>query len=124
MKVELLKADLTEQMGLAGDGKTLTVLNWSIYYNKQVSGGGKGLLESVGIQGYSVPTKEEKKRLPGSKCSRKESAGGWYEGKESTTTYFPLISEFTGTYAGKALNVRVVYSPGRKLEGKFRGRGE
>jgi hypothetical protein len=27
-------------LGLAGDGKTLTVLNWSIYYNKQVSGGG------------------------------------------------------------------------------------
>jgi hypothetical protein len=121
VKVEMLKADLTEQMAFTADGKTLTVLNWSIYYNKQVQGGGKGMLESVGIQGYSVPTKGEKKRLPGSKCSKKESAGGWYEGKESTTSYFPLVSEFTGTYAGKPLNVRVVHSPGRKLEGKFQG---
>jgi hypothetical protein len=121
MKVDMLTADLTEQMAFTADGKTLTVLNWSIYYNKQVSGGGKGMLESVGIQGYSVPTQGEKKRLPGSKCSKKESAGGWYEGRESTTSYFPLISEFTGTYAGKPLNVRVVHSPGRKLEGKFQG---
>jgi hypothetical protein len=97
------------------------VLNWSIYYNKQVQGGGKGMLESVGIQGYSVPTKGEKKRLPGSKCSKKESAGGWYEGKESTTSYFPLISEFEGTFGGKPLSVRVVHSPSRKLEGKFEG---
>jgi hypothetical protein len=121
MKVEILKSDLTEQMAFAADGKTLTVLNWSIYYNKQVSGGGKGMLESVGIQGYTVPTKGEKKRLPGSKCSKKESAGGWYEGKESTTSYFPIISEFEGTYGGKPLSVRVVHSPGRKIEGKFEG---
>jgi len=122
MKVEVLKADITEQMSFTADGKTLTVLNWSMYYNKQVSGGDKkGMLESVGIQGYTVPTQGEKKRLPGSKCSRKESAGGWYEGKESTTSYFPIISEFEGTYAGKPLSVRVVYSPGRKLEGKFQG---
>lgn len=120
MKVDMLKSDLTEQMGVMTDGKTLTVLNWSIYYNKQVQGGGKGMLESVGIQGYQVPAKE-KKRLPGSKCSRKESAGGWYEGKESTTSYFPLISEFEGTYAGKPLSIRVVHSPSRKLEGKFEG---
>ena len=35
LKVEVLRADLARQLGLAGDGKTLTVLNWSIYYNKQ-----------------------------------------------------------------------------------------
>ncbi len=122
VKVEMLKSDLAEQMAFTADGKTLTVLNWSIYYNKQVSGGKKGMLESVGIQGYSVPTSgDSKKRLPGSKCSKKESAGGWYEGKESTSSYFPLISEFEGTYAGKPLSVRVVHSPSRKLEGKFEG---
>ncbi len=123
MKVDMLKEDLTAAFSSMADGKTLTVLNWSIYYNKQVSGGGKkGMLESVGIQGYSVPTSgDSKKRLPGSKCSKKESAGGWYEGKESTTSYFPLISEFEGTYAGKPLSVRVVHSPGRKLEGNFKG---
>ena len=78
------------------------------------------MLESVGIQGYSVPAKEKKKQ-PGSKCSRKESAGGWYEGKEATTLYFPLISEFEGTFGGKPVTVRVVFSPPRKLEGKFEG---
>ncbi len=35
--------------------------------------------------------------------------------------YFPLISEFTGTFGGKPLTVRVVHSPTRKVEGKFTG---
>jgi hypothetical protein len=119
LKVDVLKADLTQQLGMTGDGKTLTVLNWSVYYNKQVQGGGTKL-KGVGIGGYTLPGQSDKK-LPGSKCSRKESAGGWYEGKESTTNYFPLISEFEGTFAGKPLKARVVHSPRRKLEGKFEG---
>jgi hypothetical protein len=118
LKVDLLKADL-EQLAMNVDGKTLTVLNWAVYYNKQVQGGG-GMLDSVGIQGYSIPGKE-KKKSPGSKCSKKESAGGWYEGKESTSVYFPLISEFEGTFGGKPVSARIVYSPTRKLEGKFQG---
>jgi hypothetical protein len=117
LKVDVLKADLAPLSDTSG--KTLTVLNWSIYYNKQIQGG-SGLLDSVGIQGYSVPAKDKKKR-PGSKCPRKESAGGWYEGKEATTLYFPLISEFEGTFGGKPVSVRVVFSPPRKLEGKFEG---
>lgn len=120
LKVDVLKADLAPLSGTSG--KTLTVLNWSVYYNKQVQGG-SGMLDSVGIQGYSVPAKDKKKR-PGSKCSRKESAGGWYEGKEATTLYFPLISEFEGTFGGKPVSVRVVFSPQRKLTGKFEGSGE
>ena len=32
-----------------------------------------------------------------------------------------MISEFSGTYAGKPLNVRVVHSVRRKIEGKFKG---
>ena len=63
----------------------------------------------------------DKGKQPGSKCSQKESAGGWYEGKEVTGIYFPLVSEFSGTFGGKPVNVRVVFSPGRKLEGKFQG---
>lgn len=117
LKVEVLKSDLSPVLGESG--KTLTVLNWSIYYNKQVQKKGS-MFDSVGIQGYSIPGKE-KSKSPGSKCSKKESAGGWYEGKESTTVYFPLISEFEGTFAGKPLSVRVVHSPNRKLEGKFQG---
>jgi hypothetical protein len=35
--------------------------------------------------------------------------------------YFPLISEFTGTFGGRPVSVRVVYSPTRKLPGKFEG---
>lgn len=117
LKVDILKADLEPLLGTAG--KTLTVLNWSIYYNKQVHKEG-GLLRGIGVQGYSVPTKDDKKRA-GSKCSQKESAGGWYQAKEITSVYFPLVSEFTGTFGGKPLRVRVVYSPTRKLPGKFEG---
>jgi len=119
LKVDMLKADLTQAFSDSGGGKTLTVLDWSIYYNRQVQKSG-GLLDSVGIQGYNVPAKEKSKK-PGSICARKESAGGWYKGDEVTTLYFPLISEFTGTYAGKPITVRLVYSPPAKLEGKFQG---
>ena len=117
LKVDILKADLEPLLGTSG--KTLTVLNWSVYYNKQVHKDG-GLLKGFGVQGYSVPTKDDKKKA-GSKCSQKESAGGWYEAKEITSVYFPLISEFTGTFGGRPVSVRVVYSPTRKLPGKFAG---
>lgn len=117
LKVNILKGDLEPLLGTAG--KTLTVLNWSIYYNKQVHKDG-GLLKGIGVQGYSVPTADDKKKS-GSKCSQKESAGGWYQAKEITSVYFPLVSEFTGTFGGKAVSVRVVYSPTRKLPGKFQG---
>lgn len=119
LKVDLLKKDLTMAFADAGGGKTLTVLNWSIYYNKQVQKA-HGLLNSVGIQGYDVPAKENTRKA-GSTCSKKESAGGWYQAGELTSVYFPLISEFTGTYAGKPITVRLVYSPSSKLEGKFQG---
>ena len=117
LKVDVLRQDL-EPLTISA-GKTLTVLNWSIYYNKQVQKKG-GFLDGVGLQGYGVPTKDKSKR-PGSKCPKKESAGGWYEGKEVTGVYFPLISEFEGTFGGKPVSVRVVYSPNAKLEGKFEG---
>ena len=117
LKVNALKADLEPLLGTAG--KTLTVLNWSIYYNKQVHKDG-GFLKGIGVQGYSVPTADDKKKS-GSKCSQKESAGGWYQAKEITSVYFPLISEFTGTFRGKPISVRVVYSPQNKLPGKFEG---
>ena len=120
IKVEALRAGLAEQLGLASDGKTLTVLNWSVYYNKQTPGG--SFLESVGIQGYDLPAgKKKEKGGAGSKCSQKESAGGWYLGSEVTTIVPPIISEFAGTYGGKPFNVRVVHSVHRKIEGKFKG---
>jgi len=118
IKVEALRLALAEQLGLASDGKTLTVLNWSVYYNKQKAGG--SLLDGVGIQGYNIPGKK-KEGGSGSKCSQKESAGGWYQGSEVTTIVPPIISEFSGTYAGKPYNVRVVHSVRRKIEGKFKG---
>ena len=122
LKVELLRENLRQMLADSGDDKTLTVLNWSIYYNKQVQKSG-GMFDSVGIQGYSIPGKKKEKHA-GSKCSKKESAGGWYQGSEATTVYFPLISEFEGTYGGKPVNARVVYSPGVKLTGKFEGANE
>ena len=119
LKVDVLKDDLINQLILGGDGKTLTVLNWSVYYNKQIQKTGGGL-RNVGVQGYAIPGKKESKQ-PGSKCSQKESAGGWYVGEEVTSVYFPLISEFEGTFGGKPVSVRFVYSPHRKLPGKFTG---
>ncbi len=116
LKLDILKEDLAPLVGTSG--KTLTVLNWSIYYNKQVQKAGG--LKGFGVQGYSVPTKDDKKKA-GSKCSQKESAGGWYQAKEITSVYFPLISEFTGTFGGRPVSVRVVYSPTRKLPGEFQG---
>ena len=118
VKVELLRAGLAEQLGLSSDGKTLTVLNWSVFYNKQKVGG--SFLEGVGVQGYNLPGKK-KEGGAGSKCSQKESAGGWYQGSEVTTIVPPIISEFAGMYGGKPYNVRVVHSVRRKIEGKFKG---
>jgi hypothetical protein len=118
-KVEALRANLAEQLGLASGGKTLTVLNWSVYYNKQGAHGGS-FLDSVGIQGYNIPS-NKKEGGSGSKCSQKESAGGWYQGSEVTTIVPPILSEFSGLYGGKPFNVRVVHSVRRKIEGKFKG---
>jgi hypothetical protein len=122
LKIEVLKSDLSEQLRTIDGRKTLTVLNWSIYYNKQVQKSGGGI-SSVGVQGYSIPGKK-KERKAGSKCSRKESAGGWYEGSEIHSVYYPLISEFAGTFGGKPVKARVVFSPQRKLPGKFEGGAE
>jgi hypothetical protein len=117
LKVEVLREDLS-QLRLSAP-KTLTVLDWSIYYNKQVQKSG-GSLRSVGIQGYSIPGKKKERRA-GSRCTKRDTAGGWYEGAELHSVYFPLISEFTGTYGGKPISVRIVYSPTVKLAGKFAG---
>jgi hypothetical protein len=119
VKLDVLTADLRNQLGDLGNGKTLTVLNWSIYYNKQVqvSGGGLG---NIGVQGYSLPGKK-KQRKAGSICTREESAGGWYTAEELTSVYFPLVSEFEGTLGGKLLRARVIHSPGTRLEGEFTG---
>jgi hypothetical protein len=117
LKLELLKNDLAQVLGT--EGKTLTVLNWSIYYNKQIQKSGGGL-SSVGIGGYNIPGKKEEKKA-GSSCTRRDSAGGWYQANELDGSYFPLISEFEGTFAGKAVHARVVYSPQKKLAGKFAG---
>jgi len=119
LKVAALKAALTGQLGSAGDGKTLTVLNWTIYYNKQREGG-EPWAKIVGVGGFPIPGKDQGK-LPGSKCSRQESAGGWFERSEVTGKYSPLVSVFEGTFAGTPVGVRIVHSPRRKLEGKFKG---
>jgi len=119
MKVEVLRAALAQQLGLASDGNTLTVLNWSIYYNEQNPSGGSKF-KGVGIQGFNLPTKSKEAKV-GSKCSQKESAGGWFERKDVTTGWPPLVSEFSGMYAGKPFTVRVVHSVHREIEGKFEG---
>ncbi len=122
MKIDVLKADLSAALPDAGAGKTLAVLNWSIYYNKQVRGGSGSGLSSVGVGGYSIPTKKKDGgRQPGSLCPKRDTAGGFYDGSELESVYFPLISEFSGTFAGKPVTARVLVSPRRKLAGKFEG---
>jgi hypothetical protein len=118
-KLAALTEHLRTALGETAAGKTLTVLNWSIYYNKQVRKSG-GMFENIGIQGYSVPGKK-KERKAGSICPKQESAGGWYEGDELESVYFPLISEFEGTLAGRLVRARVVHSPRQKLTGEFTG---
>lgn len=120
LKVEVLRADLARHLGVAGDGKTLMVLNWSLYYNKSAERGGGPTLSSIGVQGYAIPGKQKEKQM-GSKCSRAESAGGWYEGGEASSPYSPIVSEFEGTFGGKPFSVRSVHSPARKIAGKFEG---
>ena len=119
LKIEVLRADLARQLGLASDGKTLTVLNWSVYYNKSAERGGPSL-GSIGVQGYAIPGKKKEKRQ-GSKCAREESAGGWYEAADVSSPHSPLVSEFEGTFAGKPFSLRVVHSPRRSIDGKFEG---
>jgi hypothetical protein len=118
-KLAVLTEDMRSYLGETGAGKTLAVLNWSIYYNKQVQTSGGGL-SNIGVQGYSLPGKK-KERKAGSICSRKESAGGWYEAGELGSIYFPLVSEFEGTLGGKMIRARVVHSPRTKLAGEFTG---
>ncbi len=119
LKLAALKSDLAERLDGAGEGKTLTVLNWTVYYNKQLEGG-QPWVKMVGVGGIPIPGKNQDK-LPGSKCSRQESGGGWFERSEVTGKYSPLISVLEGTYAGTPVAVRIVHSPKRKLEGKFKG---
>lgn len=119
LKVDVLRDDLSNVQWV--QGKTLTVLNWSIYYSKQVQSKGGGVLQSVGVGGYNIPTAQKKERRAGSRCTQRDSAGGWYDGSEIHSVYYPLISEFAGTYGGKPFKARVVYSPNVKLTGKFEG---
>ena len=83
LKVEVLKADLAQQMGLASDGKTLMVLNWSIYYNKQTRTA-RSQAQRHRHPGLWDP-RQEKRKGAGSKCSREESAGGWFADGDVTT---------------------------------------
>ena len=114
-----LQSELSKQLGSAGDGKTFTVLNWTIYYNQQLYGGPPGA-KFVSGAGIPLPGRE-KVGDPGSKCSRQESTRGWFDGSEVTGKYSPLVSVLEGTFAGRPVGVRIVYSPQRKLEGKFKG---
>jgi hypothetical protein len=121
LKFDVLKEDLVPLFRMTGERKTLTVLNWSIYYNTQGGKGGGSGVQSVGVQGYAIPTGKTKEKQRASKCSRAESGGGWYDAGDVTSRYPPLVSELAGTFAGKPFNVRVVHSPRREIAGKFAG---
>ena len=121
LKMDVLREEVVPLFRMTGERKTLTVLNWSIYYNTQRGQGGGPTVKGVGVQGYALPTGKTKEKHKGSKCSREESAGGWYAGGDVSSKYPPLVSELTGTFSGKPFNVRVVHSPHRQITGKFEG---
>lgn len=121
LKIDILREDVVPLFRMTGKQQTLTVLNWSIYYNEQRGQGGGPKVTSVGVQGYGIPTGKTKEKQKGSKCSREESAGGWYAAGDVSSQYPPLISEMTGTFSGKPFTVRVVHSPQRRITGKFSG---
>jgi hypothetical protein len=126
-KVAVLQSDLAGKLGVAGQGKTLTVLNWTIYYSRQMygdqAGEGARILSSNGnplsVNPYTGTRSQGS--APGSKCVRQESTSGWFERSEVHGKYSPLVSVFTGTFGGSPVSVRIVYSPTRELEGKFKG---
>jgi hypothetical protein len=119
LKMAALQSELWKKLGSAGDDKTLTVLNWTIYYNKQLYGAQPGVKM---VRGAAFPLPGRAKvGDPGSKCSRQESTRGWFDGSEVTGKHSPLVSVLEGTYAGRPVGVRVVYSPQRQLEEKFKG---
>jgi hypothetical protein len=119
-KVVLLEADLLKHIAVLVEGKTLTVLNWSIYYNKFTRSSGPRLT-GIGVQGYSLPGQKKKDPERGSHCAKEKTAGGWFDGSEVTGPYPPLVSEFQGTFNGKLFTARAVVSPQEKIPGKFEG---
>jgi hypothetical protein len=120
-KVKALQADLAGKLGAAAGGSTLTVLNWTIYYNRQLYGGQPStrILPMPGGAGIPLPG-HPPGNYPGSKCSRQESAGGWFDRTEVTGKHSPLVSVFEGTFGGIPVGVRIVHSPQHDL-GKFTG---
>ncbi len=124
-KMAALETDLARQLGAAGKGKTLTVLNWTIYYSRQMYGGPQGarIISSSGnpLPGMTLPGSAPQGDFPGSRCSRQESTAGWFEGSEVSGKVSPLISVLQGTFGGSPVSVRIVYTPTRKIEGKFKG---
>jgi hypothetical protein len=121
LKMDVLREEIVPRFRMTGERKTLTVLNWSIYYNTQRGQGGGPSVNSVGVGGYAIPTGKTKEKQKGSKCSRADSAGGWYAAGDVSSKHAPLISELAGTFSGKPFNVRVVHSPHRQITGKFVG---
>ena len=103
-RMAALQADLARELGAAGNGKTLTVLDWTIYYSMQFYGDRAG--EGAKIIGGN-PWRGNR-NSPGSKCSRQESTRGWFERSEVQGDFAPLVSVFEGTFGGSPVSVRVV----------------
>ena len=121
-KITALQAELVAKFGTRAEGRTLTVLNWTIYYNKQLYGGQPWAKIVPGGASLPLPgiPHGNQGNFPGSKCTRQESAGGWFDRTEVTGKHSPLVSVFEGTFAGVPVGVRIVHSPKRNL-GKFKG---
>ena len=95
------------------------MLNWTVYYNKQLEGG-QPWAKIVGVGGIPIPGKNPDK-FPGSKCLRGGVRGRSVRAQRGHRQIFSAVSVFEGTYAGTPVAVRIVHSPKRKHQGKFTG---
>jgi hypothetical protein len=109
-RLTLLRRDLESALGRQVGNATITVSRYRIFFNR-----GAALREQTSSQFPGV--------MPalmlnaGSHCAQEETRGGWYAASEAKSPHSPFIVELEGTFAGKSVAVRTVYSPEKEFLG-------
>ena len=88
---------------------------------QQAEPGGSPGSSSVGVQGYYDSRQEEREASRAASARARNRPAAGTQAAKSRPSSPPLVSEFAGTFGGKPFNMRVVHSPRRKIEGKFKG---
>jgi hypothetical protein len=112
-RVDALHDDLVRIKGAALEGKTLTVTQYNIYFNRNARMRGQVYSNYTGV----VAGVMEKQ---GSNCPREKAGGGWFDAAELTGPFSPLVVDVKATLEGVPYNTRVVFTPAREVPGDFR----